>query len=92
MCLHCLLSFVLMTALCWCYIQVVGIFGFTGEDHIGKISFPAVQVETFVMLAWLCKKLYCIVDMPSFLLPLTVMVFSYTLNVMLMQLDGNYTT
>ncbi|CAL5358508.1 unnamed protein product [Camellia sinensis] len=22
---------------------VVGIFGFTGEDHIGKISFPAVQ-------------------------------------------------
>ena len=27
--------------------QVVGIFGFTGEDHIGKISFPAVQVLTF---------------------------------------------
>ncbi|KVH98780.1 Aminoacyl-tRNA synthetase, class Ic [Cynara cardunculus var. scolymus] len=23
--------------------QVVGIFGFTGEDHIGKISFPPVQ-------------------------------------------------
>lgn len=26
--------------------QVVGIFGFTGEDHIGKISFPPIQVKT----------------------------------------------
>ncbi|KAL5990738.1 hypothetical protein ACLOJK_011642 [Asimina triloba] len=25
-------------------IQVVGIFGFTAEDHIGKISFPPVQI------------------------------------------------
>ena len=24
--------------------QVVGIFGFIGEDHIGKYSFPPVQV------------------------------------------------
>lgn len=24
--------------------KVVGIFGFTGEDHIGKVSFPPVQV------------------------------------------------
>ncbi|GMQ02012.1 hypothetical protein CsSME_00048441 [Camellia sinensis var. sinensis] len=28
---------------CVTYNKVVGIFGFTGEDHIGKISFPAVQ-------------------------------------------------
>ncbi|CAL5195298.1 unnamed protein product [Lathyrus oleraceus] len=25
------------------YNQAVGIFGFTGEDHIGKVSFPPVQ-------------------------------------------------
>lgn len=24
--------------------QIVGIFGFVGEDHIGKYSFPPVQV------------------------------------------------
>ncbi|KDP42894.1 hypothetical protein JCGZ_23836 [Jatropha curcas] len=28
---------------CVTYNKVVGIFGFTGEDHIGKVSFPAVQ-------------------------------------------------
>ncbi|KAL7253537.1 hypothetical protein ACSBR1_007969 [Camellia fascicularis] len=28
---------------CVTYNKAVGIFGFTGEDHIGKISFPAVQ-------------------------------------------------
>ncbi|KAL6961928.1 tryptophan--tRNA ligase [Sarracenia purpurea var. burkii] len=28
---------------CVTYNKVVGIFGFTGEDNIGKISFPAVQ-------------------------------------------------
>ncbi|KAL8146436.1 tryptophan--tRNA ligase, cytoplasmic [Apium graveolens] len=28
---------------CVTYNKVVGIFGFTGEDHIGKISFPPVQ-------------------------------------------------
>jgi len=28
---------------CVTYNKVVGIFGFAGEDHIGKISFPAVQ-------------------------------------------------
>jgi hypothetical protein len=26
-------------------VQVQGIFGFSGEDHIGKISFPPVQVS-----------------------------------------------
>jgi len=26
------------------YNQAVGIFGFAGEDHIGKVSFPPVQV------------------------------------------------
>lgn len=30
-------------AKCVTYNKVVGIFGFTGEDHIGKISFPPVQ-------------------------------------------------
>ncbi|CAI0397296.1 unnamed protein product [Linum tenue] len=25
------------------YMQVVGIFGFSGEDHIGKVSFPPIQ-------------------------------------------------
>jgi tryptophanyl-tRNA synthetase len=30
--------------------QVVGIFGFTGEDHIGKYCFPPVQVWTFAAL------------------------------------------
>ncbi|XAR57526.1 Tryptophan--tRNA ligase [Bertholletia excelsa] len=28
---------------CVTHNKVVGIFGFTGEDHIGKISFPSVQ-------------------------------------------------
>ncbi|RVW46842.1 Tryptophan--tRNA ligase, cytoplasmic [Vitis vinifera] len=28
---------------CVTYNKVVGIFGFTGEDHIGKVSFPPVQ-------------------------------------------------
>ncbi|WCJ41565.1 Tryptophan--tRNA ligase cytoplasmic [Euphorbia peplus] len=28
---------------CVTYNKVVGIFGFSGEDHIGKVSFPAVQ-------------------------------------------------
>ncbi|XP_047339671.1 tryptophan--tRNA ligase, cytoplasmic-like [Impatiens glandulifera] len=28
---------------CVTYNKVVGIFGFSGEDHIGKISFPSVQ-------------------------------------------------
>ncbi|KAI8031454.1 Tryptophan--tRNA ligase, cytoplasmic [Camellia lanceoleosa] len=28
---------------CVTYNKAVGIFGFTGEDHIGKISFPAAQ-------------------------------------------------
>lgn len=32
--------------------QVVGIFGFTGEDHIGKISFPPVQVKAFSTFSW----------------------------------------
>ncbi|XXG82431.1 hypothetical protein AAC387_Pa10g0382 [Persea americana] len=31
--------------------QAVGIFGFTGEDHIGKISFPAIQGEPGKMSA-----------------------------------------
>ncbi|KAK4364853.1 hypothetical protein RND71_016211 [Anisodus tanguticus] len=31
-------------AKCVTYNKVVGIFGFTGEDHIGKVSFPPVQV------------------------------------------------
>ncbi|XP_006355224.1 tryptophan--tRNA ligase, cytoplasmic [Solanum tuberosum] len=30
-------------AKCVTYNKVVGIFGFTGEDHIGKVSFPPVQ-------------------------------------------------
>lgn len=30
-------------AKCVTYNKVVGIFGFTGEDHIGKISFPPIQ-------------------------------------------------
>ncbi|XP_019263679.1 PREDICTED: tryptophan--tRNA ligase, cytoplasmic [Nicotiana attenuata] len=30
-------------AKCVTYNNVVGIFGFTGEDHIGKVSFPPVQ-------------------------------------------------
>ncbi|CAM8979787.1 hypothetical protein QQ045_000972 [Rhodiola kirilowii] len=30
-------------AKCVTYNKVVGIFGFSGEDHIGKISFPPVQ-------------------------------------------------
>ena len=30
-----------------CELQVVGIFGFSGEDHIGKVSFPPVQVSIF---------------------------------------------
>ncbi|KAF5803683.1 putative tryptophan--tRNA ligase [Helianthus annuus] len=30
-------------AKCVTYNKAVGIFGFTGEDHIGKISFPPVQ-------------------------------------------------
>ncbi|KAF5960010.1 hypothetical protein HYC85_001219 [Camellia sinensis] len=34
---------------CVTYNKVVGIFGFTGEDHIGKISFPAVQDPYFRM-------------------------------------------
>ncbi|CAN1251462.1 Tryptophan--tRNA ligase, cytoplasmic [Linum perenne] len=29
---------------CVTYNKVVGIFGFSGEDHIGKVSFPPVQV------------------------------------------------
>ncbi|KAH9761332.1 Tryptophan--tRNA ligase cytoplasmic [Citrus sinensis] len=29
--------------------EVVGIFGFTGEDHIGKVSFPPVQDPYFRM-------------------------------------------
>lgn len=32
------------------YNQAVGIFGFTGEDHIGKVSFPPVQVRFFSIL------------------------------------------
>ncbi|KAL6533715.1 hypothetical protein OROHE_013548 [Orobanche hederae] len=28
---------------CVTYNQVVGIFGFSGEDHIGKVGFPSVQ-------------------------------------------------
>ncbi|KAF5734500.1 tryptophan--tRNA ligase cytoplasmic [Tripterygium wilfordii] len=28
---------------CVTYNKVVGIFGFTGEDHIGKVSFPSIQ-------------------------------------------------
>ncbi|GKV15278.1 hypothetical protein SLEP1_g26076 [Rubroshorea leprosula] len=31
-------------ARCVTYNKVLGIFGFTGEDHIGKVSFPRVQV------------------------------------------------
>lgn len=27
--------------------QVRGIFGFVGEDHIGKVMFPPVQVITY---------------------------------------------
>ncbi|XP_059275346.1 tryptophan--tRNA ligase, cytoplasmic [Lycium ferocissimum] len=30
-------------AKCVTYNKVVGIFGFTGEDHIGKVSFPPIQ-------------------------------------------------
>lgn len=32
------------------YNQAVGIFGFKGEDHIGKVSFPPVQVGVFSIL------------------------------------------
>ncbi|XP_075112932.1 tryptophan--tRNA ligase, cytoplasmic-like isoform X3 [Nicotiana tabacum] len=32
-------------AKCVTYNKVVGIFGFTGEDHIGKVSFPPVQIS-----------------------------------------------
>ncbi|GJU80574.1 tryptophan--tRNA ligase, cytoplasmic [Tanacetum coccineum] len=31
-----------------CGFDVHGIFGFTGEDHIGKVFFPAVQVRSFL--------------------------------------------
>ncbi|RWW53186.1 hypothetical protein BHE74_00040344 [Ensete ventricosum] len=34
----------LLLLYCASEMQVVGIFGFTNEDHIGKISFPPVQV------------------------------------------------
>nr|XP_016444966.1 PREDICTED: tryptophan--tRNA ligase, cytoplasmic-like isoform X2 [Nicotiana tabacum] len=36
-------------AKCVTYNKVVGIFGFTGEDHIGKVSFPPVQDPYFRM-------------------------------------------
>ncbi|GJV32303.1 tryptophan--tRNA ligase, cytoplasmic [Tanacetum coccineum] len=36
---------------CVTYNQVKNIFGFTGEDHIGKVSFPPVQGETGKMSA-----------------------------------------
>ncbi|CAI8615171.1 unnamed protein product [Vicia faba] len=39
------------------YNQAVGIFGFTGEDHIGKVSFPPVQPSLrFVKCAYSWQK------------------------------------
>ena len=32
-------------------LQVRGIFGFVGEDHIGKVMFPPVQVSVFMNLS-----------------------------------------
>ncbi|KAL6522329.1 hypothetical protein OROHE_016882 [Orobanche hederae] len=32
-------------AMCVTYNKAVGIFGFSGEDHIGKVIFPAVQLD-----------------------------------------------
>ncbi|MFS7917078.1 putative tryptophan--tRNA ligase [Helianthus anomalus] len=40
-----------IVAKCVTYNKVVGIFGFTGEDHIGKISFPPVQVRYHLAVA-----------------------------------------
>ena len=40
------------------YNQAVGIFGFTGEDHIGKVSFPPVQVWSIYSLYSMWLPLY----------------------------------
>lgn len=32
---------------CDANLQVRGIFGFVGEDHIGKVMFPPIQVSLF---------------------------------------------
>lgn len=40
------------------YNQAVGIFGFTGEDHIGKVSFPPVQVRSISSPPRMCVSVY----------------------------------
>lgn len=35
-------------------VQVRGIFGFVGEDHIGKVMFPPVQVITSGLCTFSC--------------------------------------
>ncbi|KAF7124359.1 hypothetical protein RHSIM_Rhsim12G0003500 [Rhododendron simsii] len=55
---------------CVTYNKVVGIFGFTGEDHIGKISFPAVQAAPSFPSSF--PHLFSVKDNPRCLIPCAI--------------------
>uniref|UniRef100_A0A161XUP0 tryptophan--tRNA ligase n=1 Tax=Daucus carota subsp. sativus TaxID=79200 RepID=A0A161XUP0_DAUCS len=59
---------------CVTYNKVVGIFGFTGEDHIGKISFPPVQVNLYVVVCLIINHLPFL-GLLGYLIPFATLAF-----------------